>query len=195
MSTGTRRPGSSRRDFLKGVGAASAGLVAGSVGGAAGLAGSATAGIPPASPRSYANCGGGAPASSIDFGRMSPNLPPFAEADDTVRAALLEVGQPGGVVDAQDDLAAGPKALIVDPTVNGNPTAANPYGTNPDNPTMTAGSTFVGQFTDHDITLPRLDRLLGARLRANTKASTSESPPTVEGRRRTAGACSTRSMS
>ena len=152
MSTGKRRPGSSRRDFLKGVGAASAGLVAGSVGGAAGLAGSATAGISPASPRSYANGGGRGPASSIDFGRIFPNLAPFAEADDTVRAALLEVGQPGGVVDAQDDLAAGPKALIVDPTVNGNPTAANPYGTNPDNPTMTAGSTFVGQFTDHDIT-------------------------------------------
>jgi hypothetical protein len=139
MSTGTRRPGSPRRDFLKGVGAASAGLVAGSVGGAAGRAGSATAGISPASPRSYANGGGGAPASSIDFGRIFSNLPPFAEADDTVRAALLEAGQPGGVVDAQDDLAAGPKALVVDPTVNGNPTAANPYGTNPDNPTMTAG--------------------------------------------------------
>ncbi len=159
MSTGTRRPGSSRRDFLKGVGAASAGLVAGSVGGAAGLAGSATAGISPASPRSYANGGGGAPASSIDFGRIFPNLPPFAEADDTVRAALLEVGQPGGVVDAQDDLAAGPKALIVDPTVNGNSTAANPYGTNPDNPTMTAGSTFVGQFTDHDITFDQTSQL------------------------------------
>lgn len=53
----------------------------------------------------------------------------------------------GGIMDAHDDLAAGPKALIVDPAVNGNPTSTNPYGTNPDNPTMTAGSTFVGQFT------------------------------------------------
>jgi hypothetical protein len=123
------------------------------------LAGSGTAGVSPASPRSYAHGAGGAPPSSIDFGRIFPNLPPFAEAHDTVRAALLEVGQPGGVVDAQDDLAAGPKALIVDPSVNGNPTAANPYGTNPDNPTMTAGSTFVGQFTDHDITFDQTSQL------------------------------------
>jgi len=28
---------------------------------------------------------------------------------------------PGGILDGQDDLAAGPKRLIVDPTVNGNP--------------------------------------------------------------------------
>ena len=81
----------------------------------------------------------GRPASSVDFGRMFPGLPPFADANDTVRAALLEVGMPGGIMDAGDDLAAGPKALIVDPTVNGNPTATDPYGTNPDNPTMTAG--------------------------------------------------------
>jgi hypothetical protein len=47
----------------------------------------------------------------------------------------------------------------VDPTVNGNPTSANPYGTNPDNPTMTAGSTFVGQFTDHDITFDQTSQL------------------------------------
>ena len=59
----------------------------------------------------------------------------------------------------RDDLAAGPKALIVDPTVNGNPTATDPYGTNPDNPTMTAGSTFVGQFIDHDITFDQTSQL------------------------------------
>jgi hypothetical protein len=76
-----------------------------------------------------------------------------------VRAALLEAGMPGGILDAGDDLAAGPKALIVDPTVNGNPTSTNPYGTNPDNPTMTAGSTFVGQFTDHDITFDQTSQL------------------------------------
>ena len=43
--------------------------------------------------------------------------------------------------------------------MNGNPTATNPYGTNPDNPTMTAGSTFVGQFTDHDITFDQTSQL------------------------------------
>ena len=56
------------------------------------------------------------------FGRIFPDLPPFAAATDSVRAALLEVGLPGGIMDARDDLAAGPKALILDPTVNGNPT-------------------------------------------------------------------------
>ena len=74
--------------------------------------------------------------SSVDFGRLFPALRPFADANDTVRSALLEVGKPGGIMDAGDDLAAGPKALIVDPTVNGNPTATNPYGTNPDNPAI-----------------------------------------------------------
>ena len=93
------------------------------------------------------------------FGRIFPQLPPFAPVTDAVQAALLEVGAQGGILDAQDDLAAGPKALIMDATVNGNPTAANPYGTNPDNPTMTAGSTFVGQFTDHDITFDQTSQL------------------------------------
>jgi len=101
----------------------------------------------------------GGPASSAFFGRMFPGLAPFAEATDTVRAALLEVGAPGGILDAADDLAAGPKALIVNPAVNGNPTPANPSGTNPDNPTMTAGSTFIGQFTDHDITFDQTSHL------------------------------------
>jgi hypothetical protein len=90
---------------------------------------------------------------------MFPDLPPFAKANDAVRAALREVGKQGGIMDALDSLAAGPKALITDPTVNGNPTSTNPYGTNPDNPTMTAGSTFVGQFTDHDITFDQTSHL------------------------------------
>ena len=156
----SKRPsnGSSRRQFLRGVGATGAGLVAGSVG-RAGTAPAAVGARSPLSPGGYARRNGGAPASSVDFGRIFPNLPPFAEANDTVRAALIEVGQQGGILDGQDDLAAGPKALIVDPTVNGNPTATNPYGTNPDNPTMTAGSTFVGQFIDHDITFDQTSQL------------------------------------
>jgi hypothetical protein len=108
---------------------------------------------------STATSSGGAPVSSDDFGRMFPNLPPFADATDMVRAALLEAGRQGGILDALDDLAAGPKALIVDSTVDGNPTSTDPYGTNPDNPTMTAGSTFVGQFTDHDITFDQTSQL------------------------------------
>ncbi len=33
------------------------------------------------------------PASTADFGRIFPKLPPFAEANDRVRAALREVGR------------------------------------------------------------------------------------------------------
>ncbi len=154
------RTGPSRREFLKGAGAAGAGLVASSIGaGVAVATPGAVASPPPSGARPRGAPGAGAPASSVDFGRIFPNLPPFADASDTVRAALLEVGQQGGILDAQDDLAAGPKALIVDPTVDGNPTPTNPYGTNPDNPTMTAGSTFVGQFTDHDITFDQTSQL------------------------------------
>ena len=151
----------SRRDFLKGVGVAGAGLAAASVGAGGGLmAPTARAADPSvvAGAGGYSR-GGGAPLTSVDFGRMFPSLSPFAEATDTVRGALLEVGKPGGIMDAGDVLAAGPKALIVDPAVNGNPTSTNPYGTNPDNPTMTAGSTFVGQFTDHDITFDQTSQL------------------------------------
>ena len=146
----------SRRKLLAGAGSAGAGLAVASAGLLPGAgpaaqasgAGVSTVGRPP-----------GAPADSALFGRIFPQLPPFAAATDTVRAALLEVGMPGGIMDARDDLAAGPKALILDPTVNGNPTSTDPYGTNPDNPTMTAGSTFVGQFTDHDITFDQTSHL------------------------------------
>jgi len=156
MSDRNGKRGPSRRDFLKGVGAAGAGLVGGSVVTGADPAGAAT---PAALGGGGTPSGGGAPASSMDFGRIFPKLPPFAPANDVVRAALLEVGSQGGIMDANDDLAAGPTRLITDPTVNGNPTATDPYGTNPDNPTMTAGSTFFGQFVDHDITLDQTSKL------------------------------------
>ena len=158
MSGARRETGPSRRDFLKGVGAAGAGLVVGSVGPGASLATPGAEAATAVAPARYASSGG-APRTSVDFGRIFPSLPPFAEANDTVRAALLEVGRQGGILDAEDDLGAGPKALIVDATVNGNPSATNPYGTNPDNPTMTAGSTFVGQFIDHDITFDQTSHL------------------------------------
>ena len=159
MSSNNAHRGGSRRDFLKGVGAAGAGLAAASVGAGALAPGAAAAGgVHAVPPGRYAG-NDGAPRSSVDFGRIFPSLPPFAQASDKVRAALMEVGMAGGIMDARDELAAGPKALIVDPTVNGNPTATSPYGTNPDNPTMTAGSTFVGQFTDHDITFDQTSQL------------------------------------
>lgn len=78
------------------------------------------------------------------FGRMFPTLTPFAADTPTIRAALMKIGEKGGIVDAQDDPNASPKDLIIDPALNVN---------NPNNPTMTAGMTFLGQFIDHDITL------------------------------------------
>ena len=145
----------SRRQFLTALGATGAGVAATSLGGLPAFA-AVGAPLPIAGPP-----GGhaGAPARSTNFGRMFPSLPPFAEANDTVRAMLIEVGKEGGILDANDDLGAGPTRLITDGNVNGNPTADDPYGTNPDNPTMTAGSTFVGQFVDHDVTFDQTSQL------------------------------------
>lgn len=75
------------------------------------------------------------------FGRMF-HLPPFAPPTDDIRAALLEAGKPGGILDAKDNLVAGPVNLIVDPSLSAN---------NRNNPTHTAGTTFFGQFLDHDM--------------------------------------------
>jgi hypothetical protein len=152
---GNEQSGVSRRRLLSGAGLAGAGIAAASAGVLPGFESAARAGtVSPVLKRAP-----GVPAEGMFFGRIFPGLPPFAAATETVRSALLEVGMPGGIMDAHDDLAAGPKALIVDPAVNGNPTSSNPYGTNPDNPTMTAGSTFVGQFTDHDITFDQTSHL------------------------------------
>ena len=69
------------------------------------------------------------------FGRLFGELPPFAADTPAVRDALLELGRPGGLMDAGDDLAAGPVALITDATLSRH---------NPNNPTLTAGMTFLG---------------------------------------------------
>ena len=127
----------SRRSFLGTVGAASAAL------GAASLLGAGSA---------LGQRAGGARFFMREdrFGRMFPGLPAFARPSPQLSAALMEIGKPGGVLDAQDDLAAGPVALIADPALRAN---------NPDNGTHTAGTTFMGQFLDHDITFD-----LGSRL-------------------------------
>jgi hypothetical protein len=65
------------------------------------------------------------------FGRLFPELPPFAADTEAVRAALRELGKKGGLMDAGD----------------GTPTAKNE-----DNPDISAGFTFLGQFIDHDLT-------------------------------------------
>jgi len=60
----------------------------------------------------------------------------------SVRAALIDIGKPGGIMDAGDDLT-DPLALLANAALSAD---------NPDNPTMTAGFTFLGQFIDHDMT-------------------------------------------
>lgn len=121
----------SRRRFLRGLGiGAAASAVTLSSGGAA-AAGSLT------------TSSGGVTALANTFGRMFPRLGPFAQAGPALTAALLDIGRPGGIMDAGDDLAAGPVRLITDPALSVN---------NPNNPGHTAGTTFFGQFLAHDVT-------------------------------------------
>lgn len=78
------------------------------------------------------------------FGRLFPSLPPFAADSPNLRASLKEIGKKDGIMDAQDDLTAHPRDLIIKPEL---------FIKNPDNPDLTAGMTFLGQFLDHDMTL------------------------------------------
>ena len=87
---------------------------------------------------------------SQTFGRLFPNLPPFAAPSSGLNKSLLALGAQGGLLDAQDQLSAGPINLITDPSLSVN---------NPDNPTHTAGTTFMGQFIDHDITFDTSSKL------------------------------------
>ncbi|HEY9465559.1 MAG TPA: heme peroxidase family protein, partial [Vicinamibacterales bacterium] len=84
------------------------------------------------------------------FSRMFDRLPPFADASLRVQSALRDMGQKGGLLDANDLLSAGPVQLIADPALRVN---------NPDNPLATAGVTFLGQFLDHDMTFDASSRL------------------------------------
>jgi Animal haem peroxidase len=89
------------------------------------------------------------------FGRIFPNLPPFfRENSPRLQAALQDIGKMGGLLDAKDELGDGGEAaaiaLIADPNLSRN---------NPNNPTHTAGTTFMGQFIDHDLTFDLNSRL------------------------------------
>jgi hypothetical protein len=77
------------------------------------------------------------------FGRLFPQLPTFAAPSSQLEAALLELGKPGGILDAKDALEQGPVLLITESALSQN---------NPNNTTHTAGTTFMGQFMDHDMT-------------------------------------------
>jgi len=137
----------SRRGFIASVGAGAAGAVA--LGGEA-LAGPVRDLGPDSGPA--AGIGGQTTlATPADrFGRIFPDLPPFIPADDRRRAALIDMGKPGGILDARDDLAAGPVQLVAD---------LNLSNVNRNNPEHTAGLTFLGQFLDHDMTFDQTSRL------------------------------------
>lgn len=98
------------------------------------------------------------------FTRMFPGLPAFAPATDEMREQAKRLGAQGGPIDAMD--------LLTDPIQSIlNPAVHSPN--NPDNPTMTAGMTFLGQFIDHDLTLdPRSPLLQPADPRRTTNFRT-----------------------
>ena len=75
-----------------------------------------------------------------------------------VEEALRDLGKPGGILDAKDALDRGPALLI---------TEAGLSEHNPNNPDHAAGTTFVGQFLDHDMTFD-----VGSRLGRATEPHT-----------------------
>ena len=78
------------------------------------------------------------------FGRIFERMHPFAvPGKKGLEAALVDIGSPGGILDARDALDRGPVDLIADLSLSAH---------NPNNPTHTAGATFFGQFMDHDMT-------------------------------------------
>jgi Animal haem peroxidase len=121
-----------RRGFLKRLG-----LGAGAVAVGGGISGSLAGPMTAAPAQSRFVLTG-----SQHFGRIFRRLEPFAPASRGVTRSLLALGALGGLLDAADQLSAGPVTLITDPNLSVN---------NPDNPTHTAGTTFFGQFVDHDI--------------------------------------------
>lgn len=81
--------------------------------------------------------------SPAQFSRMFDDVVSTEQVDDELRVMLAALGAPGGILDAKDPLEEGPVRLITEPALSAN---------NQNNPTQTAGSTFIGQFIDHDIT-------------------------------------------
>lgn len=101
------------------------------------------------------------------FGRIFQE-PPFASDSPQLQAALAEIGKPGGLLDAKDALERGPVDLILDPALRVD---------NPDNPTQTAGSTFLGQFLDHDMTFDTTSPLGQA---TEPRSTTNARTPTLD---------------
>jgi len=80
------------------------------------------------------------------FTRMYPELPSFAPQTGSARAAMQRMGARNDLIDADDNLTDPIQSIV-------NPAVFSPN--NPDNPEMTAGMTFLGQFLDHDITFDK----------------------------------------
>ena len=100
-----------------------------------------------------------------NFSRMFAKLPPFAEPSSALEAALLDIGAPGGPMDARDPLEEGPIRLIIMPELSPR---------NRDSTTNTAGITFLGQFLDHDMTFDTTSTLgVAARPEDSPNARTS----------------------
>jgi hypothetical protein len=121
----------SRRGFIGGVGGVTAGAAI------TALPGTAAAQSAPATNPRF-------------FGRIFNDLPPFAPATQQIQEAMRELGRPGGIMDAKDPLNEGPVRLITNPELSPN---------NADNQFHTAGTTFFGQFIDHDFTFDLNSRL------------------------------------
>jgi hypothetical protein len=81
------------------------------------------------------------------FTRMFPDLAPFSQQTNDARKAVQQLAAQGGLLDAHDQL--------TDPVLS----ITDPGTINRDNPSMTAGMTFFGQFLDHDITFDKRSAL------------------------------------
>jgi hypothetical protein len=89
------------------------------------------------------------------FGRMFPDIEPFfRENSRHLQEALLDIGKPDGILDARDELGDGGRQAAIDLIVN--PELSR---NNPNNPAHPAGTTFMGQFLDHDMTFDLTSRL------------------------------------
>jgi hypothetical protein len=138
----------SRRAFLRGIGVGAAGAAA------------VAAGVRPIL-SSWADL-----SSSNNFTRIfSLGAPPYklqpffgSAPTQALLDALTAIGAQGGILDANDQVGLGPVLLITTPPENGNPFNGSP-GTNPDNFTHTAGTHFMGQFMDHDMTFDNTSTL------------------------------------
>jgi Animal haem peroxidase len=92
------------------------------------------------------------PAPDPRFSRMF-QLPAFADPRSAaVREAMMDIGKPGGLLDAGDPLNEGPVRLITNPELS-------PRDRDQDVRNMTAGTTFLGQFLDHDVTFDNTSKL------------------------------------